>query len=998
MRFPNVGWTSLALSVLLVWPATAQVVINEVFPNPGSDFDGAEFIELYNKSTTTTVNIGNWVIGGTEFEGGTSISGLCADDLWRIPVGTMLGPLSYVVFAKDNIDTVSVDEDDGFLQRFGFDPDFEFYDPLWTPQTHDSDDPNVANLVLISTNSTFDDQVGLWPGVGYCAACAGQFNHYEALFLWNADPRTTGALQDAIEWRDPALCTSDICLNVGASDDDAFDTFINVGESLGRDASSTDSGNSRNDLAAGTPTPGGPNIANAGPLLSNLLLDNPSPKASETVGVTITATDTDGIGAAYVVYTVNAGSPDSVSMSLSGADQYTGTIGPFADGSIVRYFVRVYDGGNGAGVGFSKFPDYSDRALRWGTQSIFSVQFHSPPRDTGAGSWSAENGNPVNIEGIVTAENGLYNNGTFVIQSGTGFWTGVHCFDALGQTSVQRGDSVRVAGIVQEFNRLTEVAFFGSNSVKILSGGNTVPGPDVLTASSLPVLSAVPSTSEPWEGVHVRIDDVEVTNPDDGFGQWSITDVTGTALVGDDAFYLYNPTLSDSLVSVGGIVGFSFSERKLEPRDDADVVGPPIIGSIRYTPTPPLAAPSTLKVTAEITDFNGTITTANLKYFVNNVVTDSGTVAMTNPSGNMWEADLSSVAGPEIDYHIEVTDNDGFTARGPSAGDFDLFRGLISIETIQSTTTGTSDSSSYAGSPVNCAGIVTMAPGTLADNIFVIQNNYVGDPAYKGIFVFTGGSALGMVDVGDSVAVSGDVTEFFSLTEINTHFTTAFTNYGGGFGQPLAFQLDTSDLPATPVGIIPPAEPFEGVLVQFTDAVVTNSSAGFGQYWVDNTAPKTGEEALVDDNAKIGTLGGLTYEPTLNDNVTVRGVVEFAFSQYKVQPRNDGDILAPDPTGVDGGAGPGVAFALHQSVPNPFTGSGTRIGFAVPRPTDVRLLVFDVAGRLVRTLVNGPVEAGSHVVDWDGRNVDGASVANGVYFYRLQAAGESATRKMILVR
>jgi hypothetical protein len=996
MRFLNVGWTSVALSLLLMSPVTADVVINEVFPNPGSAFDGAEFIELYNTSTTTTVDIGGWVVGGPEFEGGTAIAGLCADDLWAVPAGTMISPQSYIVFAKDNIDTVPGDENDGFLQRFGFDPDFEFFDTLWS-SNHDSDDPNVDNMQLISTNSTFDDQMGLWPGVGYAATCSGTFNRYEALFLWDADPRTTGVLVDAIEWRDPIDCTGDICLGVGTSDDDAYDTFVNVGESVGRDASSSDTGNSRNDLASGTPTPGAPNIANAGPLLSNLLVDNASPKAGQTSSITITATDSEGIGTGYVVYSVNGGAADSVSMSSTGVDQYTGTIGPFTSGDIITYFVRVYDGGNGAGVGVSKFPDFGDRSLRWGTQSIFAVQFHTPPRDTGNGSWSSELGNPVNIEGIVTTEPGLYNAGTFVVQSGTGFWTGVHCHDQLEETTVQRGDSVRVAGVVEEFFGLTEVSFFGSNSVTVLSSGNPIPGPDVLTASSLPLISAAPSLSEPWEGVHVRIDNVEVTNPDDGFGQWDITDVTGTAKVGDDAFYLYGPTLGDSLTSVSGVVGFSFSERKLEPRDDADIVGPPIVGSIAYSPTPPLAAPSPLKITAEITDFNGSIATANLLYSTNNGASYD-TLAMTNPSGNSWEGDLSSVVGPEIDYHIEVEDNDGFTARGPSIGDFDLYRGLVSIETIQSTTTGTSDSSSFAGSPVNCAGIVTMEPGTLADNIFVIQNNYVTDPANKAIQVFTGGSVLGMVSLGDSVAVSGDVVEFFGLTQMDTHFTTSFTNYGGGFGQPLAFELDTSALPPDSTGILPASEPFESVLVQFTNAIVTNSSAGFGQYFIDNTAPKTGEETLVDDDAEIGSIGELNYEPTLNDNITVRGIVDFAFGQYKVQPRNDYDIMAADPTDVNVGPAANLAFALHQSVPNPFTGSATRIGFALPRTTDVTLHVFDVTGRLVETLVNGPVEAGAHVVDWNGRNDQGHSVANGVYFYRLQAAGESATRKMTLIR
>ena len=58
---------AVILALLLTMPpASAQVIINEVFPNPGSTFDGAEFIELYNP-TGSPVNITGWVIATPEF-------------------------------------------------------------------------------------------------------------------------------------------------------------------------------------------------------------------------------------------------------------------------------------------------------------------------------------------------------------------------------------------------------------------------------------------------------------------------------------------------------------------------------------------------------------------------------------------------------------------------------------------------------------------------------------------------------------------------------------------------------------------------------------------------------------------------------------------------------------------------------------------------------------------------------------------------------------------
>ena len=57
-----------------------------------------------------------------------------------------------------------------------------------------------------------------------------------------------------------------------------------------------------------------------------------------------------------------------------------------------------------------------------------------------------------------------------------------------------------------------------------------------------------------------------------------------------------------------------------------------------------------------------------------------------------------------------------------------------------------------------------------------------------------------------------------------------------------------------------------------------------------------------------------------------------------------------------------------------------------------------MAGRLVRTLVDGRVGSGDGVKIWDGRHEGGGQAAGGVYFYRLETGGQTLTRKMILVR
>lgn len=87
---------------------------------------------------------------------------------------------------------------------------------------------------------------------------------------------------------------------------------------------------------------------------------------------------------------------------------------------------------------------------------------------------------------------------------------------------------------------------------------------------------------------------------------------------------------------------------------------------------------------------------------------------------------------------------------------------------------------------------------------------------------------------------------------------------------------------------------------------------------------------------------------------------------------------------------------LVTAAPNPFFGSGS-IRFAVPAPGWTRLVLYDSAGRRVRTIFEGKLPVGPHLAHWDGRNDRGASVAAAVYFARLESQGAVATTKVVLM-
>ncbi len=90
-------------------------------------------------------------------------------------------------------------------------------------------------------------------------------------------------------------------------------------------------------------------------------------------------------------------------------------------------------------------------------------------------------------------------------------------------------------------------------------------------------------------------------------------------------------------------------------------------------------------------------------------------------------------------------------------------------------------------------------------------------------------------------------------------------------------------------------------------------------------------------------------------------------------------------------------FALSQNYPNPFNPT-TNIEFAIPHNETVKLEVYDILGRLVTTLANSDMPAGTYKVIWNGKDSKGQSVASGLYLYRLQAGSFTSVKKMLMLK
>ncbi|MGH1362178.1 MAG: DUF5123 domain-containing protein [Calditrichia bacterium] len=129
-----------------------------------------------------------------------------------------------------------------------------------------------------------------------------------------------------------------------------------------------------------------------------------------------------------------------------------------------------------------------------------------------------------------------------------------------------------------------------------------------------------------------------------------------------------------------------------------------------------------------------------------------------------------------------------------------------------------------------------------------------------------------------------------------------------------------------------------------------------------------------------GALSGNTNPEvlTITENTTVTAVFEIA-------------------TGIGDGALVPHEFAVSQNYPNPFNPS-TTIKFQVPQVSSVSLVVYNILGHRVRTLVNNNFEPGYYNVVWDGRNDSGQAVSSGMYIYRFEAEDYRWTQKMIMMK
>ena len=144
-------------------------------------------------------------------------------------------------------------------------------------------------------------------------------------------------------------------------------------------------------------------------------------------------------------------------------------------------------------------------------------------------------------------------------------------------------------------------------------------------------------------------------------------------------------------------------------------------------------------------------------------------------------------------------------------------------------------------------------------------------------------------------------------------------------------------------------------------------------YWNFNE----GDGNIVHDLSGNGNHGTI-YGATWNDDVPGESNVAKAVYADETEPLPE-------------------TFALHQNYPNPFN-PVTTINYDLPEPGRVHIVIYDILGKRVRTLVNDHQDAGYRSIRWNGTNDNGQRAAAGMYIYLIQAADFVKSRKMTLLK
>jgi DNA/RNA endonuclease YhcR with UshA esterase domain len=639
--------------------------------------------------------------------------------------------------------------------------------------------------------------------------------------------------------------------------------------------------------------------------------------------------------------------------------------------------------------------------------SIYDLQYTTNP--TGDTPY---NNQVVTVSGVVTAVSGKDYAGTYYLQDGSGPWNGIYVFGFNGALT---GDSVRITGTVSERYNHTQIV---PTVFTRLKSGCALPAPVTITTGILGGTSG-----EPYEGVLVTTGPAKVTSVTTGdFDGYSINDGSGQCDVGNyNGTYTsvgYSPVVGDSLVLVKGVVRFDritsgTNSFGIEPRRMGDVMDNKPVKIVATLPAADkINVPTAVSVQVNFNKPMNSSTVIPANFAISGSSGGVITFAVNYDSVNWWcnLIPARSFAPGEV---IQVTaghaltdsfgrhldgNGDGTAANDPSDDYIFIFRTLnggVPIGEIQKPGPD-GFSSNMVNQTVLVEGVVT-GP----DFYFTYPGNstaswYLQDGT-GGINIYGGG--LNKFELGLRVVVEGTVIEYSGVTEISSS-NAKISIWDKAQNLPAAKELLYNQFPT---------EAIEGLLITFNGSISSPPSLAGGGYNMD---VRNGNSPIA---IRFNESAGFDIAKyTLGTKVRITGIV----SQYdKSEPFSSGYQIVPRfalPYTYNGIQYPSDIELLADSVlpsnasqivnilPNPFSpdyGEVAAIEVNAPAADHLTLRIYDLKGRLVRTLLNNTM-GGQQIVPWEGTDQMNRRVNIGIYIVHLRcvaADGKTTDQTKLLV-
>lgn len=485
-------------------------------------------------------------------------------------------------------------------------------------------------------------------------------------------------------------------------------------------------------------------------------------------------------------------------------------------------------------------------------------------------------GDSVTVEGIVYA---VYPAG-YALAEDAGAWRGIYVYTTGSGAKPAIGDTVQVTATVGEYYGLTQLT---SPSHAVLSSGNTPYAASVVAVADIATGAA---TAEGYEGVFVEVHDVTVdnANPDapSNYYEWTVTDGSASVRVNDLSGYRPAPSVGDFFSVVRGMLNYANNNFKIEPRDAGDVVpgtptgllvnktGPASVQGgdlFSYTLTvenqtamqlDDLVVSDTLPLdvafasavpagTWDVASHTITWTQASLAH--DTALTVTIFVTAPTESAMLSNSEYAAWASNWLTQETGMAVNTAVLGSG----------GITPIAVARATGDG------WVGS---IQGKVTVPPGIYRGNAFVIQDDT------GGLYIYTGGTTLPAIALGDTVRVTGTLKLYNGLLEIDP--MTGIANLGSGTPpDPLA--LATGAVAAN-----------EGWLVQVTGTATwseTPPTPGASDFTISANDGSGSVDVFVDKDTRIDLR-----DYTSGQQLTVVGFVGNYYGTKQIMPRYQGDI------------------------------------------------------------------------------------------------------------